>query len=1256
MRILTKEFLASPSRYYARLVLGDGREIGSEAIRSLTVSQSLNGATDRLTLGAAPATRLTAVVVEPPEGIAGQPLRLWLGRMVAGELEEVPLGIYTITETAAAEGTATLTGYDPMYTALEAGYYPTLTGATTAKAVLADVAAQAGVELADIDAGDVPVSGVTTGYTLREMAGYMAALLGCSARIDGEGRLALSWFQSSGLTVDGNVIYSGGARLATEDWTLGKLTCTVTTTATASETDGAGNTTTASTQSTATLTAGDGATGISLSNPWMSQAVLDGIFQRIGGLSYHSGTVSLLGDLRHEVGDVISVADSSGNVHAFPIMAQTIEYDGGLKMTLSAYASSSTAGDAAAGPLTQAVQRYAAELAFVRQLMADNLTATNAKIGLLDANKAEIRDLTAARASITALAARTAEIEQAYITDAEVGTLLADKATVEQLEAAMADIEALFSAQANIQNLLAGNAGVGVLQAIHLTGQNAVIDDAIITSAMIASLAADKLTAGTIYTDLVKIMSQNGHLVLKDNTLQISDGNRVRVQLGLDGAGDYNLALWDAEGNLLWDASGVYAAGLHDGIIRDVAVAEDANISGTKLNIPSVASRLTEDGTLIVDSGQVTIDGTTLSAAYKTLTQAAADAAKNTSALETDFKVVQGQVSSKVWQSDIETAVAPLETEVTTLSDQYSTLEQTVGGITTRVGDVETTLAQKADGSTVTELSSKVSTLEQTSSSITLSVNAVKQTAESAVAEVEEQYYLSTSKTSLSGGSWSSTAPEWTEGKYMWRRTKTTSASGTASYSDPVCIAGAKGDTGATGAQGPKGNTGATGATGPQGAKGDPGIDFSQGKMLFTDPMFASGVNSTRKYANSGGDYLTWARAAKSSDNPMTGTSYEMVCTNTGAVSPANGGFYWANASRANAVFIYRIIAKIPTGRSLLFATNATGSGAAQSWLTSNAGTGKFTEYIFKLVCGSTGTFSSTGFFYVNGAAGTASAPLVWYVAYATCFDMTNVSDVQSISAKLELKLDTDRLVSQLNASADEINITGNRLVIDSDNFQLDAAGNVTANNANLSGAIYLDNGLWVKKHELDSENEGSDYIHILSSGYATETTAVNTNYKWFFSEIEVSGYATVNGSPVLTKGNFLDMIYPVGTVYLSLSSTSPASLFGGTWTKLENRFLLGASSSYAAGGTGGEATHTLTTPEMPSHKHGPSDGTNDRAWVPSTSAVSRYHLASGTAAYVPGTTELAGWTWGSTAATGGGQPHNNMPPYLAVYMWRRTA
>lgn len=241
------------------------------------------------------------------------------------------------------------------------------------------------------------------------------------------------------------------------------------------------------------------------------------------------------------------------------------------------------------------------------------------------------------------------------------------------------------------------------------------------------------------------------------------------------------------------------------------------------------------------------------------------------------------------------------------------------------------------------------------------------------------EYYLASASASgitTSTSGWTTTMQSTTTSKkYLWNYEKITYTDGTTSNSTVRII----------------GTHGATGATG---AAGTPGIDFSQGKMLFTDPMFASGVNSTKKYANSGSSYLTWIRSAKSSDNPMTGTSYEMVCTSTGAVSPANGGFSWGHASRANAIFIYRIIAKIPIGRSLVWASNSTGSGSSSKWLTSSAGTGKFTEYLFRMECGSSGTFSSTGYFYVNGTAGTSESPLTWYVAYATCFDMTNVSDV----------------------------------------------------------------------------------------------------------------------------------------------------------------------------------------------------------------------------------------------------------------------
>lgn len=100
---------------------------------------------------------------------------------------------------------------------------------------------------------------------------------------------------------------------------------------------------------------------------------------------------------------------------------------------------------------------------------------------------------------------------------------------------------------------------------------------------------------------------------------------------------------------------------------------------------------------------------------------------------------------------------------------------------------------------------------------------------EDSLASVDVEYYLSTSQTSLSGGSWSTTAPTWVNGKYMWSRTVKTDGAGNKTYSpsqNGVCIAGAKGD---TGPRGPQGATGATGPQGPTGPKGDKGATGAQG-------------------------------------------------------------------------------------------------------------------------------------------------------------------------------------------------------------------------------------------------------------------------------------------------------------------------------------------------------------------------------------------------------------------------------------------
>ena len=130
----------------------------------------------------------------------------------------------------------------------------------------------------------------------------------------------------------------------------------------------------------------------------------------------------------------------------------------------------------------------------------------------------------------------------------------------------------------------------------------------------------------------------------------------------------------------------------------------------------------------------------------------------------------------------------------------------------------------------------------------------------------------------------------------------------------------------------------------------------------------------------------------------------------------------------------------------------------------------------------------------------------------------------------------------------------------------------------------------------------------------------------------------------------FMLNVYPVGSIYLSTVNTNPGTLFGGTWERIQDRFLLGAGSSYSAGSTGGEATHTLTADEMPAHTHPmyvyQSNATDTWNGNTGTRMVTNNDVNSGNKTF---------WESQRMGNTGGGLPHNNMPPYLAVYMWKRT-
>lgn len=151
-------------------------------------------------------------------------------------------------------------------------------------------------------------------------------------------------------------------------------------------------------------------------------------------------------------------------------------------------------------------------------------------------------------------------------------------------------------------------------------------------------------------------------------------------------------------------------------------------------------------------------------------------------------------------------------------------------------------------------------------------------------------------------------------------------------------------------------------------------------------------------------------------------------------------------------------------------------------------------------------------------------------------------------------------------------------------------------------------------------------------------------------------GVTAYKSLPFVSGGDLnLDAMYPVGAIYVSTVATSPATLFGGTWEALPaGRVLLAQGTSdwgttYSAGSTGGEAAHTLTIGEMPSHRHVGLDIDNVYIFGWDNGSLKGFDFQQVSINFNTANRLTTGYT-------GDGAAHNNMQPFLSVFMWKRTA
>ena len=432
-----------------------------------------------------------------------------------------------------------------------------------------------------------------------------------------------------------------------------------------------------------------------------------------------------------------------------------------------------------------------------------DLDAINANIENLNTNKANITDLNTINANITNLNTNKANITDLQTTNANIENLRTNKANITDLQATNANITNLNAQVGQIETLISGNASTGDLQTIHLTAANATIDDLVIKNAMIDSVSANKVNTGTLNTNNVNIESEDGGIKISGTTQQFKDKEgHVRVQIGKDASGNFTFCLFSQDGvGILLDETGIKAGAVPNGLIVNDMVSDTANIAGSKINIASVITEINNNVETIKSSSiQFDDTGQSLLVAFNTLKNKVETIENITidgdlsSVMEqvqtntTNIGVIQGQISSLISN----TTITKENGQVVQLKDDYSTTKQTVNEISTKIGSLETNYKKTLKNSSV-------------------------------------QYYLSTSLTSLSGGSWQDTAPSWTQGKYMWQRMKYTYTDGSTTYGTASCVAGAKGDTGEQGPQGPQGEQGIQGIQGPKGEQGEQGIQGAKG-------------------------------------------------------------------------------------------------------------------------------------------------------------------------------------------------------------------------------------------------------------------------------------------------------------------------------------------------------------------------------------------------------------------------------------------
>lgn len=704
---MTEIVRGNSTRYYSKYVVDEKEH--TDTLNNFKFQNMINP-NNEITIGNTCSSGVTFSIYMPAISLENKEITIFEGVKVGKEINYIKLGIFTVTKQTSDGEYTSYEAYDRMYKA-DMPYFSDMAFPNTDKAILNEICGKLGISLATNIATAHTINDKPQGYTYREIIGYMAMLQGCNAVINADGNLELRWYKDSGYVLDGHKYYQQGVTFTTsKDFIIQKLTC---------------NNTKSGDKETSTITSGSGATGLSFANPFMTQAILDEVYKKIGGFTFRPLTVKFVGDYRLEVGDIITV-NKGGVDYKVPIMQITHECDGGLMDTVTSIGQSDTENTSvASGPITKQMERYYADLILVNKALINKLSVDEA-----DIRYASIETLKAVNADIDNLKTNKLDATYADIINANVESLKAANAEITQLKAnsLTADIADLKYAQIDFANV---------------KGQvvtTSLIKDGAVTNEKVQSLSANKLTAGVI--DAAKITVNN--LNADNITVGTINGKRIgtgslsldklaeevptkeyldKVQEELQGQIDGNIETFTK--TEIPTLNNEPAVNWTDNATRKKHIGDICYVVNPASSADGYSYRFADTGTLEAPNYEwVLIKDSDVTKALQDII--------NINGEITGIKKFNVEISS--WKTDTDSELSSLKTRTTSLETDMSNkvdtttfneVKQTVDENSSTITKMSETLSNKADSSTVTALSNTVNSIKQTADSNTSSISSL---------------------------------------------------------------------------------------------------------------------------------------------------------------------------------------------------------------------------------------------------------------------------------------------------------------------------------------------------------------------------------------------------------------------------------------------------------------------------------------------------------------------------------------------------